>query len=54
LVLVVLLKYSKQDAKTSAVDSLHSGTMPLDLTGSGVASFVHRRTTDADHHTPDQ
>lgn len=48
--LVVLLKYSKQDAKTSAVDSRTSGTRSLDLTGSGVASFIQRRTTDADHH----
>lgn len=48
--LVVLLKYSKPDTKTPAVDSLHSGTMALDLVGSGVGLFVHRRTTDADHH----
>lgn len=48
--LVVLLKYSKQDAKPPAVDSLHSGTRSLDLTGSDVASFTQRRTTDADHH----
>ena len=37
--LVVLLKYSKQDAKTPAVDSLHSGTRSLDLTGSPVVLY---------------
>jgi hypothetical protein len=29
---------------------LQGGTRPLDLVGSGVASFIQRRTTDAAHH----
>jgi len=29
---------------------LQGGTRSLDLVGSGVASFIQRRTTDADHH----
>jgi hypothetical protein len=50
LVLVVLLKYHGTDQKPPACDSFQGGTRSLDLTGSGMASFIQRRTTDADHH----
>ena len=48
--LVVLLKYHGTDQKPPACDSFQGGTRSLDLTGSGMASFIQRRTTDADHH----
>ena len=48
--LVVLLKYHGTDQKPPACDSFQGGTRSLDLTGSGMASFIQRRTTDAAHH----
>jgi hypothetical protein len=50
LVLVVLLGYHGTDQKRPIKTSFTTGTIPLDLTGSGVASFIQRRTTDAAHH----
>jgi len=49
-VLVVLLKYHGTDQKPPAKTSFTTGTRSLDLVGSGVASFIQRRTTDAAHH----
>ena len=48
--LVVLLKYHGTDQKPPAKTSFTTGTRSLDLVGSGVASFIQRRTTDAAHH----
>jgi hypothetical protein len=50
LVLVVLLKYHGTDQKPPAKTSFTTGTRSLDLSGSGMASFIQRRTTDAAHH----
>jgi len=50
LVLVVPLRYQKTTPKPSHKTSSITGTRSLDLVGSGVASFIQRRTTDADHH----
>ena len=50
LVLVVLLKYHGTDQKPPAKTSSITGTRSLDLVGSGVASFIQRHTTAADHH----
>jgi len=49
-VLVVLLGYHGTDQKPPAKTSFTTGTRSLDLVGSGVASFIQRRTTDAAHH----
>jgi hypothetical protein len=50
LVLVVLLGYHGTDQKPPAKTSFTTGTRSLDLSGSGVASFIQRRTTDAARH----
>ena len=50
LVLVVLLRYHQTTPKLPPKTSSITGTRLLDLVGSGVASFIQRRTTDADHH----
>jgi hypothetical protein len=50
LVLVVPLRYHQTTPKPAAKTSSITGTRSLDLVGSGVASFIQRRTTDADHH----
>ena len=50
LVLVVPLRYHQTTPKPAAKTSSITGTRLLDLVGSGVASFIQRRTTDADHH----
>jgi hypothetical protein len=50
LVLVVPLRYQKTTPKPPPKTSSITGTRLLDLVGSGVASFIQRRTTDADHH----
>jgi hypothetical protein len=50
LVLVVLLRYHQTTPKPAPKTSSITGTRLLDLVGSGVASFIQRRTTDADHH----
>ena len=50
LVLVVLLRYHQTTPKLPPKTSLITGTRSLDLVGSGVSSFIQRRTTDADHH----
>ena len=52
LVLVVPLRYHQTTPKPSLKTSSITGTRSLDLVGSGVASFIQRRTTDADHHHP--
>ena len=52
LVLVVPLRYHQTTPKPAAKTSSITGTRSLDLVGSGVASFIQRRTTDADHHHP--
>ena len=52
LVLVVLLRYHQTTPKLPPKTSSITGTRLLDLVGSGVASFIQRRTTDADHHHP--
>ena len=51
-VLVVPLRYHQTTPKPSPKTSSITGTRLLDLVGSGVASFIQRRTTDADHHHP--
>lgn len=48
--LVVLLGYHQTTPKLPPKTSSITGTRLLDLVGSGVASFIQRRTTDADHH----
>ena len=48
--LVVLLGYHQTTPKPPPKTSSITGTRLLDLVGSGVASFIQRRTTDADHH----
>ena len=50
LVLVVLLRYHQTTPELPPKTSLISGTRSMDLVGSGVSSFIQRRTTDADHH----
>jgi hypothetical protein len=50
LVLVVPLIYHQTTPKPPPKTSSITGTRSLDLVGSGVASFIQRRTTDADHH----
>jgi hypothetical protein len=50
LVLVVPLRYHQTTSKPAAKTSSITGTRSLDLVGSGVSSFIQRRTTDADHH----
>ena len=50
LVLVVPLRYHQTTPKLPPKTSSITGTRLLDLVGSGVASFIQRRTTDADHH----
>jgi hypothetical protein len=50
LVLVVPLRYHQTTPKLPPKTSSITGTRSLDLVGSGVASFIQRRTTDADHH----
>jgi hypothetical protein len=50
LVLVVPLRYHQTTPKLPPKTSSATGTRSLDLVGSGVASFIQRRTTDADHH----
>ena len=50
LVLVVPLRYHQTTPKPAPKTSSTTGTRSLDLVGSGVASFIQRRTTDADHH----
>ena len=52
LVLVVLLRYHQTTPKPPPKTSSITGTRLLDLVGSGVSSFIQRRTTDADHHHP--
>ena len=52
LVLVVLLRYHQTTPKLPPKTSSITGTRSLDLAGSGVSSFIQRRTTDADHHHP--
>ena len=51
-VLVVLIRYHQTTPKLPPKTSSITGTRSLDLVGSGVASFIQRRTTDADHHHP--
>jgi hypothetical protein len=51
LVLVVLLRYHQTTPKPPPKTSSITGTRSLDLVGSGVASFIQRHATDADHHT---
>ena len=51
-VLVVPLRYHQTTPKPPPKTSSITGTRSLDLVGSGVASFIQRRTTDADHHHP--
>ena len=48
--LVVLLRYQKTTPEPPPKTSSITGTRLLDLVGSGVASFIQRHTTDADHH----
>jgi hypothetical protein len=50
LVLVVPLRYHQTTPKPPPKTSSITGTRLLDLVGSGVSSFIQRRTTDADHH----
>ena len=52
--LVVPLIYHQTTPKPAAKTSSITGTRSLDLVGSGVASFIQRRTTDAAHHHPRQ
>jgi len=49
LFLIVPLRYHGTTPKPPAKTSSASGTRSADLTGSGMASFTQRRTTDADH-----
>jgi len=49
-VLVVPLRYQKTTPEPPPKTSSITGTRLLDLVGSGVASFIQRHTTDADHH----
>ena len=49
-VLVVPLRYHQTTPKLPPKTSSITGTRSLDLVGSGVSSFIQRRTTDADHH----
>ena len=49
-VLVVPLRYHQTTPKPSPKTSSITGTRLLDLVGSGVASFIQRHTTAADHH----
>ena len=51
-VLVVPLRYHQTTPKPSPKTSSITGTRSLDLVGSGVASFIQRHTTAADHHHP--
>ena len=48
--LVVPLRYQKTTPEPPPKTSSITGTRLLDLVGSGVASFIQRHTTDADHH----
>lgn len=50
LVLVVPLRYHQTTPEPPPKTSSITGTRSLDLVGSGVASFIQRHTTDADHH----
>jgi hypothetical protein len=50
LVLVVPLRYHQTTPKPPPKTSSITGTRLLDLVGSGVASFIQRHTTAADHH----
>ena len=51
-VLVVPLRYHQTTPKPSPKTSSITGTRSAALTRSGMASFIQRRTTDADHHHP--
>jgi nucleoside-diphosphate-sugar epimerase len=51
LVLVVPLRYHQTTPKLPPKTSSITGTRSLDLVGSGVSSFIQRRTTAADHHS---
>ena len=48
--LVVPLRYQKTTPEPPPKTSSITGTRSLDLVGSGVASFIQRHTTAADHH----
>ena len=49
-VLVVPLRYHQTTPKLPPKTSSATGTRSAALTRSGMASFIQRRTTDADHH----
>lgn len=51
LVLVVPLGYHQTIPEPPPKTSLITGTRSMDLVGSGVSSFIQRRTTAADHHS---